>query len=106
MRAGLLRHRVTIQQTSDPENQWGEVTGGWTTFAQVSARVQPLRGEELVKAQQREATVTDRVQMRYQDGVKPKMRILFGTRVLGILSVINVAERNFQLELLCREVVS
>lgn len=106
MRAGLLRHWITIQQTSDPENQWGEITDGWTTFAQVWAWVRPLRGEELVKAQQIQATVTDGVRLRHQDGVKPKMRILFGSRVLGILSVINVAERNFQLELLCREVVS
>ena len=50
-----------------------------------------------------ETPVTHRVTIRHRDGVTPKMRLKFGARILNIRAVINPAERNRTLELLCEE---
>ena len=47
--------------------------------------------------------MTHRVTIRHRDGVTPKMRLKFGTRILNIRAVINAGERNRTLELLCEE---
>ena len=43
--------------------------------------------------------------MRYLSGIVPKMRVKVGSRIFDILSIINVDERNRELQLMCRESV-
>ena len=44
-----------------------------------------------------------RIIIRYLSGIVPKMRVKYGSRIFDILSVINVSERNRELQLMCRE---
>ena len=44
-----------------------------------------------------------RVTIRYREGIKSKMRVAIGSRILEIVSVIDVDERHRQLDLLCEE---
>ncbi len=105
MRAGNLRNKVIIQQATEAQDTFGEPDVSWSTFATVWASIEPLRGDEYFTAQQTGASISHRVRMRYLDGVLPKMRILWGERVLEITSVLNVYERNRNMELMCFEVV-
>lgn len=105
MRAGKLRHRVTVQRDNGersefggPEESWSDVTTRWMT-------VEPLSGRELWNAQQVRPDVTHKVTARHLDGVTTKHRLKFGTRVLQIESVINPVERNEELMILCKELV-
>ena len=104
MRAGALRHTVTVQQRTELPDSFGEPAQTWTTMhADQPASIEPLSGRELINAQAIQSDVTHRVRMRYVAGVETKHRVAFGTRVFDIRAVRNVNERNIELEMLCTE---
>lgn len=104
MRAGRLRHRITIQQQAvTGQNDYGEDIYEWTDVAIVWAEVQPLTGREYWAAEQVNAETTHQVRLRYLSDIEPSMRILFGSRVLVIESVFNVDERDRELVVTARE---
>ncbi len=105
-RAGKLRHQITIQQQTTDQDVHGQTIETWTTFATVRASVEPLRGKEYFSVEQEYAQVDTRIRIRYSAGILPKMRVLFGSKLYDIKSVINVEERNFHMELMCEELVS
>ncbi len=101
MRAGGLRRPVQIQDTV--------VTGGvkkFYTLATVWASVDPLRGTELARELQPQNVVYHDIRIRYRDGIRPRMRVLTGTRTLNIESVYDVESRHKELQILATEVVS
>lgn len=107
-RIGHLRHKVTIQEdTGTTRNAANERTADWTTLdgGSVWASVEPLRGRELIEAQQMHANVSHRVTCRHVSGVTPAMRVRHDSRTLNITSVANVFEQDWKLELLCTEAV-
>lgn len=105
MQAGKLRHRVTIKYKVATLNDLSEEVVVWTPLDEVWAAVEPLRGREYLDSRQAQADVDTRIRIRYQDGITilPSMRIYFGDRVFEIVSVINVWERNKDLQIMCRE---
>ena len=102
MKAGDLRHRITIQQLAEGENDLGDIVQTWTAFATVWASVEPLTGREYLSAQQVSAETSGRIRMRYRAGVNPTMRVLFNSLTYQILSVINPGELNVELELMTK----
>lgn len=103
MRLGPLRHRVTIQFEERNEDGYGGHLPNWLDLYTVFASVDPLSGQEAVVARQLQDTVTHKVVMHYRAGVKPAMRLRFGTRTFNIREVRNPGERNQRLELRCEE---
>lgn len=101
MRAGRLRHSVTLQSKSVSRDAAGGESITWTTFATVWAEVQPLSGREYVAMRQAQADVAVRVRMRYVAGVNPAMRVVHGSAIYNVLEVIDVAGRQRELELMC-----
>ncbi len=103
MKIGKLRHSITIEQASETQAPDGSVIETWSTFANAQASIEPISGREYFAAQTTQADVTHRSYMRYIPGIVPKMRVKYGSRIFDILSVINVNERNRELQLMCRE---
>lgn len=105
MRAGDLRHRVTIQQQvgkgKDPVTK--ETRETWQDVATVWAAVEPLRGREYFQAMETESEAVTRVRIRYRPGVTNEMRVQYGDRILYIQGVIDVDERHRELQLMCVE---
>lgn len=102
--AGLLDRRITIQSATITQNAIGEAITSWTNFATVWASVEPISGREFWAMQQVHAEVTVRIRIRYLPGLLPKMRILgTGSKVFNIEAIINPADQNAHLELLCSE---
>ena len=100
MRAGRLRHRVTIERnTNSTPNDNGQVKPNWQTVYTRWAAIRPLRGKEYEEAHQMKAIETHEITLRYVP-ITRKDRIRYGSRIFNIESVINVGERNK--ELLCR----
>ncbi len=116
MRAGNLKHRITIQiktETADghggfvdtyPEKDWFET---W-------ASVIPLRGSELISAMRLEGQITHKIEMRYRRQLysliapSPVVKRLFWEkrdRYFNIVNVINVREENDKLEIMAEEIV-
>lgn len=108
MTAGQLRHKVTVQQFaigSPQADQYGTPQGEWSSYAHVWAEITPLTGREYWDAQQVNPEISLRVRIRYLQGITPKMRILFGTRVIEIEAIVNEDQRGRYMRLLCSEVV-
>ena len=103
MRAGRLRHRITIQQVTEGQDETGAVTETWNEFATVWADMEPIAGKEYFAAKQTMAETTHRIRIRYLSGVVPKMRVLFGSRTFDITEIINYRERNVELHLMTTE---
>lgn len=104
--AGKLRHRVTFQRLVDGQDAYGQPVQTWTDVVTVWAAVEPIRGREYFAAAQVSSEVTTRIRVRYQPGMTPDMRVRFGARVYGIISVIDPEERHQELQLMCKEVAS
>ena len=105
MLAARLNKRVQIQTVSSSKDTHGTEIQTYTTTNTVWAGIKPVSGNEKYINQQIVAEVTHSIIIRYLSGVTPKMRILFGTRVFDILNVLNLDEKNVEMNLLCRELV-
>lgn len=106
MRAGKLRHRLTLQSpTGAVDATFGGQTHAYTDTATVWGSVEPavLMGREQFAAAQLQAELTHRITIRYRAGVTPKMRVSWDSRTFDIEQVVNVEERDRELHLLCRE---
>lgn len=101
--AGLFNQRVTIEQKSVTRTAIGEETVTWTAVATVWAAVQPIRGKEFFAAAQMQDATDHRVTIRYRGDVTRDMRVMWGSKPLDIVSVIDVNGRKEDLELMCIE---
>lgn len=88
LKAGPLRHRVSLQeriltQDSDgnPITAWEEVSAPW-------ASVEPLSAREFIAAQAQQSAVTTRIRIRYRDGVNAQMRVVHRGRTYNIQGVL------------------
>lgn len=104
MQIANLRKRIQIQQPQkSQEPTLGQVRTQPQTIATVWARIEPLSGRELYRAQQVVAEVTHRVTIRARTGINEGMQVIYGTRSLGIGAVLNIEERGREMDLLCVE---
>lgn len=103
MRSGKLRKRVYLQQPCGVANDYGEPVVTWVTYATVWADIEPLSGRDQILAQQSSSPHTYKITIRYIKHINGSHRILYGTRIFEINSVINWEERNVYLELQCTE---
>lgn len=106
MRSASLRHSIILQRRvagSPSRNAVGEPDVTWTDWITASASIDPVTGKEPFLAQEHLSVVSHKVRIRYRDGVTAAMRVKFGTRYFDIKAVLNWAERNRELLLLCEE---
>lgn len=107
IRAGLLRHRVTVQEVSSTGvNAYNEPTEAWVPFAEVYAQVDDLTGNELQRANQVHADATALVRMRRLEGFTPDMRIVHGSRTLNPVAIIGDETGQRTHDILCSEEVA
>jgi len=105
MRSEALKKRITIQQQSTTQDSFGSPIDTWTTVATVWASIEPINGKEFFAASQVNAEVTTRIRIRYLSGIEPAMRVLYGTRLYNIQSVIDYKESHAEMQLMCKEVI-
>lgn len=89
MRAGALRHRVTVEQFETSLGSDGERTEAWVDqFGLIPAEIAPLSGRELIAAAAVQAKVTTRIRIRYRPGVVPSMRVTHRGIHYGVEAVV------------------
>lgn len=107
MRAGALRHLVTIEQRSSTADGMGGNSAGWATFgtANIPAAVEPISGAEQFRSDQVQFRRTHTVTIDRNPSLvpTPAMRVNFGGRLLYIVAVLVPAETGRWLELHCEE---
>ena len=103
MRAGLLRHRITIQSVAEAQNSLGEAIETWSTFATVAASVDPISSRDRIAASQLEEPISYRARMRYLAGVTGKMRVVFDGVTYNIVGAPMKNAKRTEIELLLEE---
>lgn len=105
LRAGKLRHRVSIQAVTHVQDSYGDALQTWTTVATRWASIEPAGGRETYEADQQRPDVSGLVTMRPYAGLTTRHRLLFGSRVLNVESVIGVDEVSEEMRITYREEV-
>jgi SPP1 family predicted phage head-tail adaptor len=102
VRAGTLRHKVTIQQlTTTGTDGDGQPIESWSDLTTVWASIEPLRGREFFEARAQLSEETVRFRMRYQSTISnTRHRLVFGSETYRIESVIEPQRRNEMLEII------
>jgi head-tail adaptor len=94
MRSGLLRDYVEIQRNTPTQGNSGEEIDNWSTHINTWVWLRASGGEESINEY--------KARMRYAD-VNHTDRILFGSRVFDIVSVLDKTGLQRELELELRE---
>ncbi len=100
---GDLRHRVEIQQIARTSDGGGGAVITWTTFADVWAAIWPRNSGERFDLDRVAGRATHDIWIRARAGVKPEMRMRFGTRTFDIRGVIDVEDRGAWLKCVVEE---
>ena len=108
MKAGLMRHRVTIQQPTLLPDGMGGGTYTWSNVATVWANVTTTNPASSLNIEEQTSDQFRSVQyyivvMRYRGNLQTNMRLIYRGRVLQILSIVDINERQWELRLYCRE---
>lgn len=105
MKAGKMDKHITLQVKTigfdadrNPETTWNN----WRT---VWAEALPQTGREFYRLQTMNSEITTVFRIRYNRNVTPHMRVLFGSRALDIIDVINVDEAGEEMLLTCKGAV-
>lgn len=107
MRAGELRHKVTLQDLGTRvDDGYGGGTIPLVEVADVWASIEPLTGHERLQAGQFDTSITHRIRIRYYAAIRPHWQVRFGTRVFDIKSVADKYERHREVELMCEELIT
>lgn len=108
LRAGTLRHQITLQARETTRDPVGGQSTAWTDVATVWASLEPSVGRELMAAQALAIDQPTTITVRYQSFLAdPRlvvaMRALYGTRIFNIHSSQNETERNRSVTLIASE---
>jgi SPP1 family predicted phage head-tail adaptor len=112
VQAGKLRHRLVIeaQNAGSPQRSaTGASALAWATLVTVWGSLEPLSGRRLEAAQATWPQATVEAKIRYRsevldaDTAGTPLRISFGSRYYPIGKVLNMAERNIEMRLLCTQ---
>lgn len=104
MRAGSLRHSVSIENYTTARGANGTETQSWSAAETVWASIEQLSGRELMIARQIKADATHRITMRYTSNLTAKSRVVFGSRVFYPLDPpANTDQKNFEYVFMARE---
>lgn len=88
MRAGTLRHRVTLQQAETVRDAYGGTSSQFVDVATVWGSLEAVSGREFFSAQQVQSEVTHKLTLRFCPDVTADMRVVFGAKVFGIEAVL------------------
>jgi SPP1 family predicted phage head-tail adaptor len=104
MRAGALRHWITIRESARTPDEGAGFIETWYAIANVYAAVEPLTGDEQIQAMQTGMIQPHRFSIRYRRGLTGANEILYDGRRFNVRSVVNTGERDREIVMLADEV--
>ena len=105
MRAGRMRHVVCIQTPIEVPNEFGEPVKQWKEILKTWAGIEPLKGNEKFSAMQVQSEVDSRIVIRWSscaDQITTKERVVFGKKIYDIKDILNIDERNQEIQIMAR----
>ena len=104
MRAGKLRHRITLLCGVKVQNRTGEDITEWQPVTTRRASVIAISGSESDGDQGTGASIVYDVLLRYLEGVTNDMRLLTHGKTLEITTAYDPTGKQAQLRILAKEV--
>jgi SPP1 family predicted phage head-tail adaptor len=104
--ASKLRHRISLYRPPDPEvdvDEAGQPLDEWIPITKTWAAIIPLQGRELATAQQVNAEVTTRIEIRYRSGIDRTMKAVYGNSEFEFLYVIHKDYAKKELHIMAKE---
>lgn len=110
--AGALRQLISIQMPGPLDGHGNPIPEWQTEYSSISAKVEELGGGKLGPDRfwdpragntQMIPTETHRVTVRYISTLDGTRRIVFGTKILDIISVSDFESRHIYMIVMCRE---
>ena len=105
LRAGILKHKVTIQRVTATLDSANSIENTWSSLRVTRASINPIKGTESFINQNMINQVTHYIKMRKTD-ITPEDRIIFEGKIFDIESVLNVNERGTELMILANKILS
>jgi SPP1 family predicted phage head-tail adaptor len=103
MRAGDLKHRITLEIPTRVKNDLGEWVETWGLFATVWSAIEPLSGNLFYQAQQANSEAQGRIRIRYIENLNPPVRVKYGDIIYEVLSIIQPRTAKKELHLIYKE---
>ena len=105
MLAGKLRHKITVQTSTDTLNGYGEPVESWATYKTLMSSIQTTGAREFDELNKTHGELSHLVKVRHVQGITSKMRIIFDNRTLEIIAPpINIYSADKTLNILCKEI--
>lgn len=100
LRAGQLRHRLTVQAATQTRDAYGEWVTAWVEEGAAWADVFAKSGQERALAGASQGVATFSIRMRPVAGLTTEHRLLWGERVLGITFIDDTVPGELRLDAL------
>lgn len=97
---GEMVHWITILQQTQSEDESGTTTI-YAPFVSTWAKIEPVRGTDVIKSGQTTTQLFLTVTIRWQTGILPNMRVRSNNGTYVVQSMENPGERNVLLKLNC-----
>ncbi len=104
MRAGELRHVVTIKEKTVTQNSFNEEIITWTEVITLRAKIETTGGSEYQDVESQGAAVTQKVTIRHYPNLIPTMIVEWGDRTFQIEAVLDDNVQRATV-LMCSEVI-
>lgn len=104
-RAGQLDTPIELQSAEQAVSDAGQASQAWTTYATVWAEMLPSPGSEFQEGHKQKAAIAWTIRLRRREDISAKHRVLWGSRILSIRSVVSDIPRADLMELVCTEYI-
>jgi SPP1 family predicted phage head-tail adaptor len=99
-----LKNRITFLKPTNTQNATGENVSSFEEYMTVWSSVVPVTGKEYIESQKLRSETTYKIATRYIAGITTDMKIKYGDKIFEIVSVLNLNERNIELQIVAFEV--
>ncbi len=106
--AGQLNRKVQLQKKVGVKDEYGQESLSWVKISDCWASIKPLTANQKLRAMASESTLTCTVAIRYSASLMPPTladawRIVYGERILDILSAQDMYDMHSHIIFDCRE---
>lgn len=84
MRVGRLKQRITIQTATESLTDAGELSLTWIKYAERWADIRADKSGEQTEADRTAGRARYKVVVRYDENLTPRMRVIWGAKVLDV----------------------
>ena len=106
MRAGRLRHRLTLQSKTTTQDAYGAAVVSWADQGEVWGAIEPITGKEYFAQDQVQSEVRVRIVLRYTSGLDTTWRVKHSGLYYDIVDVIDHDLQGRMMTLMARQGVS